>query len=53
MRITLEKDGQTQVLDTEKDAERISALKAEGWHEKVQAGEPVAQPTAKGEQVKR
>lgn len=52
MRITLEKDGQTQVLDTEKDAERISTLKAQGWHEKAQAGEPVKEPAVKGEEPK-
>ncbi len=51
MRITLEKDGQTQVLDTEKDADRISTLKAQGWHDKAQAGvgEPVTQAPVKGE----
>ena len=49
MRITLEKDGQTQVLETEKDADRISTLKAQGWHEKAQTGEPVTQAPVKGE----
>ncbi len=49
MRITLEKDGQTQLLDTEKDADRISTLKAQGWHEKAQSEESVSQPVVKGE----
>ncbi|HEY3247836.1 MAG TPA: hypothetical protein VGK88_06060 [bacterium] len=54
MRITLEKDGQIQVLDTDKDAERITTLKGQGWHEKAQApaGEPVKEPAVKGEQEK-
>jgi hypothetical protein len=49
MRITLEKDGQTQVLDTEKDADRISTLKAQGWVEKAGAAAPV-ESGAKGEE---
>jgi very-short-patch-repair endonuclease len=50
MRITLEKDGQTQLLDTEKDADRISTLKAQGWVEKAEKAEHAVESAAKGEE---
>lgn len=51
MHITLVKDGQTQVLDSVNDAEKISQLKAQGWKEKTES-QPVT-PAAKGEEQKR
>ncbi|HEV8352644.1 MAG TPA: hypothetical protein VGR24_00420 [bacterium] len=53
MRITLEKNGQTQLLDTEKDADRISTLKAQGWLEKAGAEHPVESAAKEEEKVKR
>jgi len=53
MRITLEKDGQTQVLDTVNDADRISTLKAQGWFEKPAAEHPAESAAKVEEKVKR
>lgn len=52
MRITLEKDSQTQVLDSVNDADKITQLKAQGWKEKAEFSQPVT-PGAKGEEHKK